>query len=175
MIVVNFYGGPSSGKSTVAAGLFHFLKMAEVNCELVTEYAKDLTWGEHSKAMKYQPYLFGEQGWRLERLSGLVDVVVTDSPLILSSIYATPEMPQAWHDFVLWEHKRRNTLDFFLKRVKAYNPIGRSQTEEEAKAIDDKILDTLTGMGVKFHEVLTGDGTAAIRAFGIVMKTLGKE
>ena len=161
--------------STTAAGLFHFLKMAEVNCELITEFAKDLTWAEAPKAMKYQPYLFGEQGWRLERLTGLVDVVVTDSPLILSSIYATPEMPQAWHDFVLWEHKRRNTLDFFLKRVKSYNPIGRSQTEDEAKAIDEKILDTLTKMGVKFHEVLTGDGTAAIRAFGIVMKTLGKE
>jgi hypothetical protein len=29
-------------------------------------------------------------------------------------------------------------------------------------------------MGVVFHEFFTGDGTAAIRAFGVVMKELGK-
>lgn len=174
-LVVNFYGGPGSGKSTTAAGLFSYLKMAEVNCELVTEFAKDETWNGSLNTLSYQPYVFGQQAWRIERLRGKVDVVVTDSPIILSSIYASGDLPASFHDYVLWEHQRTNSLDFFLKRVKKYNPVGRNQTEEEAKGIDEKIVNTLKAMGVDFHEFLTGDGTASIKAFGIVMKTLGKE
>jgi len=174
-LVVNFYGGPGSGKSTTAAGLFHYLKMAEVNVELVTEFAKDETWNGSLQTLSYQPYVFGQQAWRIERLRGKVDVVVTDSPIILSSIYASKDLPTSFHDYVLWEHQRTNSLDFFLRRVKKYNSIGRNQTEEEAKEIDEKIVRTLNGMGVEFHEFLTGDGTASIKAFGLVMKSLGKE
>lgn len=50
MIVVNLYGGPGVGKSTGAAYVFARLKEAGVVAELVTEFAKDLTWG-HSRAI----------------------------------------------------------------------------------------------------------------------------
>ena len=39
--MVNFYAGPGSGKSTMAAAIFSRLKWKDVNCELVTEFAKD--------------------------------------------------------------------------------------------------------------------------------------
>ena len=41
-IVINLFGVPSAGKSTGAAYIFSRLKMAGVNAELVTEFAKDL-------------------------------------------------------------------------------------------------------------------------------------
>jgi len=44
MICVNLFGAPGSGKSTCAAYTFAKLKMLGVNCELVTEFAKDKTW-----------------------------------------------------------------------------------------------------------------------------------
>lgn len=41
MLVVNMFGAPGAGKSTGAAYIFSKLKMAGVNAELVTEFAKD--------------------------------------------------------------------------------------------------------------------------------------
>ena len=43
-IYICLYASPSSGKSTMAANVFSKLKMFGVNCELVTEFAKDLVW-----------------------------------------------------------------------------------------------------------------------------------
>lgn len=43
-LYVNLYGGPGTGKSTGASYIFSKLKLAGVEAELVTEYAKDLVW-----------------------------------------------------------------------------------------------------------------------------------
>jgi len=59
-LIVNLFGGPSSGKTTMAAGLFCLLKMHGIDCELVTEFAKDLVWEERFKTLKNQQYIFGK-------------------------------------------------------------------------------------------------------------------
>lgn len=41
VIVINLMGGPGSGKSTVASGIFYRLKKMGVNCELALEFVKD--------------------------------------------------------------------------------------------------------------------------------------
>ena len=174
MLVVNFFGPPGCGKSTTAAALFSYLKMSDVNCELVTEYAKDEVWNESKHTLSYQPYVFGQQAWRIERLRNKVDVVVTDSPIVLSTIYASPETPQCFHDYVIWEHNRTESLNFFLKRVKKFNPVGRHHSEAESDALSDVITEKLKSAGIVFHEVLTGDGTAPVKAFGVVMQRLAK-
>ena len=50
-IVCNFFSGPGAGKSTLAAAVFAKLKMLGVNCELVTEFAKDKTWEKNYTAL----------------------------------------------------------------------------------------------------------------------------
>ena len=62
-----------------------------VNTELVTEFAKDLTWEERKDALKNQLYVSGNQAFRLSRLNGKVDVVITDSPLPLGLFYLPKE------------------------------------------------------------------------------------
>lgn len=42
--IINLWAGPGSGKSTIAAYVFSKLKMKNINCELVTEYAKQLVY-----------------------------------------------------------------------------------------------------------------------------------
>lgn len=155
--------------STTSAYLFSLLKMVGINCELVTEFAKDLTWDESRKVLTYQPYVFGQQAWRLERLRGKVDVVITDSPLLLSKIYCSPDMPQCWHDYVMWEHNKNPSINFLLKRNTKYNPIGRNETLTEAIEIDRKIEDSLREINLEIDEFLTGDGTAPIRAYAKVV------
>ena len=87
MLLINLYGAPGTGKSTGAAYIYSKLKLAEINCELVTEFAKDMVWDENKKAIYNQAYVFGNQYYRISRLENEVDVVITDSPTLLSIIY----------------------------------------------------------------------------------------
>lgn len=50
-IVVNLIGGPCSGKSTIASGLFYANKKLGINAELALEFAKDKVWEESFRTM----------------------------------------------------------------------------------------------------------------------------
>lgn len=139
--VVNLFGGPGAGKSTTASGVFSVLKLNGINCELVTEFAKDLTWEERQKTLHNQYYIFGKQYHRLWRLRDKVELVITDSPLLLSLIYASNE--PVFKKLVVEAYNQFNNLNYYIQRVKKYNPAGRSQTKEEAIQIDDQIYDKL--------------------------------
>ena len=77
MLVVNLFGAPGAGKSTGAAYIFSKLKMAGINAELVTEFAKDKVWEESKAVFQNQAYIFGKQYFRISRVQGKVDVVIT--------------------------------------------------------------------------------------------------
>lgn len=141
--VINLFAGPGAGKSTTAAGVFRKLKLAGVNCEYVTEFAKDLTWSGRHLALDDQIYVFAKQHHRLFVCREKVDVIVTDSPLMLSSIYAPPETETCMHELVLSRFRSFNNHCYFIDRTKAYNPKGRNQTEAQAKEIDNAVLDML--------------------------------
>lgn len=158
MIVVNLFGGPGCGKSTGAAYVFSRLKEAGVNVELVTEFAKDLTW-DKSDALNDQLYVFANQFHRLYRCkrSG-VDVAVTDSPLLLSNLYRDKHSPffaEPFTDYVEYCASVFDNINCFIRRVKPYNPCGRQQDEESARALDAKLLQAITG----FIGFFTVDGT----------------
>lgn len=150
MNVLNFYGGPGTGKSTHAAAVFAELKFRGINCEYVQEYAKDRVWelGEKHevtpKVFQAQEYIFGKQHFRLRRVATEVDVVVTDSPILLGLIYMPEDftMPSL-RETIREAYGSYNNLDVFLRRNKPYNPKGRMQTEEKAREIDSTILGML--------------------------------
>ena len=87
MLVINLFGAPGSGKSTGAAQVFSQLKLHGQNCELVTEFAKDLVWENNQKAFANQIYIFGQQSYRLSKMLDEVDIIITDSPLPISIMY----------------------------------------------------------------------------------------
>ena len=156
-IVVNLFSGPGCGKSSGAAYIFAKLKMHGVNCEFVTEFAKDKTWEHNMDALSNQAYVFGNQCYRMSRCADQVDVIVTDSPLALSVVYnENPTLGSLFNQVVLNVFNSYNNFNFMLKRTKPYNPIGRNQTEEESKEIDGIIKDVLINNNICFEEV-TGD------------------
>lgn len=154
-LYVNLFAGPSAGKSTTCAGVFNLLKLHDVDTEIVTEFAKDLVWEGRAKTIDNQRYLFGKQHHRIWRLNGSVNVVVTDSPLLLSLVYGKlnsnvsdyffADVKKAYDDF--------NNINFFLERQKKYNPNGRMQNEEEARSIDKLIKDMLDDYEYKYDLV----------------------
>lgn len=162
MIVLNLFGGPGAGKSTTAALTFGKLKQAGINAELVVEFAKDLVW-EERHAIRCQPYVFGEQLWRLERLRGKVDAVVTDSPILLSAVYGA-ELGDAFCSFVLGTFAGFDNVNVFLDRddvAHPYSSAGRYQADvDEASAIDVVMHDMLHREVVDHTHVPMGDGSS---------------
>ena len=169
MIVVNLFAGPGSGKSTTCAGLFAKLKLAGVNCEMALEYAKDKVWENSHEVLDDQIYVFGKQLHRIFRLKDKVEVIITDSPILLSIIYDKTKNPY-FSALVLDQFKNFNNRNYFIDRDTIYNPKGRLQTEEEAKEIDKILLDLLEECGVDYKRV---DKNAAVdQIFNEIMKEL---
>lgn len=153
-IVINLLSGPGAGKSTTRAGVFSLLKLHGINAEEAPEFAKDLTWEQRHATLKNQYYVWGKQHHRQFRLND-VDVIITDSPLILSIIYARVHGIEnvEFENMVFRSFNEFNNVNFFIDRKKKYNPKGRNQTEEQAKELDNIVLETIRELGVQYIEV----------------------
>lgn len=154
-LVVNLFAGPGAGKSTGAAYIFSKLKMKGLDCEYVSEFAKDKVWENNDEVFKSQFYITGKQVFKIKRCYGKVDIIVTDSPIAIGAQYLK-EDEQKLCPAILEEFKKYNNLNFFINRVKKYNPNGRSQTEEEAIKIDEKTKKWLINNDI-FFETIDGD------------------
>jgi hypothetical protein len=156
-LVVNLFAGPGAGKSSTAYGLTSGLKHLGINAELAPEFAKDLVWSGRTAELENQFLIFGTQLERLRTLerAGL-DVIVTDSPILLSTLYK-PEYMRKTYDLLVWdEYLRFDNINFFINRTKEYSEAGRMQTEEEARKIDLRVLTLLATFGIQYEEA-TGD------------------
>lgn len=149
--IINLFAGPGSGKSTMAAMIFSKLKMLGKDCELITEFAKKLTWHKRFNSLTCQPYVFGKQLHEIYNVYGQVDYIITDSPILLSAMYTSDRWPKSFVQSVLEIFNSFNNINIFVRRVKEYNPNGRNQTEQEAKLIDNKLMDYLLNNSIKFN------------------------
>lgn len=173
-IVINLFGAPGSGESTGAAFIFSQLKMRRINCELITEYAKDKTWEKDMEALSCQEYIFGKQSFRMKRCRDKVDVIITNSPLPLGIFYNTnPVLGEHYENLVLDVFNTYENMNYALVRDKPYNPIGRNQTEAESDEIGDKIqffledhnISYTLGLGsVEFYNFIITDVLLALKA-----------
>lgn len=150
MKVINLFAGPGAGKSTTAAGIFYNLKMRGLNVELVTEYAKELTWEKRMDILSGdQLYVFAKQNRRLSRLKGQVDFVVTDSPLLLSLVYGD-HMGENFKNFARETFDSYDNVNYMINRTKKYNPIGRNEDENGARELDEKTRKILEECGYPY-------------------------
>lgn len=165
MKVVNLFAGPGAGKSTTAAMVFAKLKLLEMNAELVTEYAKDLTWDRIP--IRNQVLVLGKQLQRLMRIDGQVDIAVTDSPLLLQVVYNghVQSLDKVAADIFA----EFDNMNFFIDRTKPYAQVGRKQTEAQAREFDTAVLDLLKSHGVPFLRI-KGDETAADEIVGHILR-----
>lgn len=134
MKVINVFGGPGTGKSVTTASLFAELKKQQNNCELVTEFAKELTYDENYTVMENQIWIFANQHHRMFRLAKKVDIIVTDAPLFNSIVYSGKgEDNKEFHKFVMKEFTKYDNLNVYLERETTYRQEGRYQDETGAK------------------------------------------
>ncbi len=154
--IINFFGGPGINKSSFAYLLTGELKTRCRNAEFAGEFAKDLVWAKRDKCLQCQPYIFGKQTYRIDRLYGQVEFIVTDCPILLCAAYSD-RYPESFSRSVVDTFKMYGdaNINFLLKRYKPYSPIGRLQTAEEARVLDKKIKDILDYNCVPYYEATT--------------------
>lgn len=171
--VINLFGSAGSGKSTGAAFIFSMLKLYGLNVEYVNEYAKDKVWEENHTVFqpKNQPYIFGKQLYKIHRLLDKVDYVITDCPLLLSNIYVSDaEVGMSFKETVRSYFTSMENLNYFIKRVKIYNPVGRNQKSSEEA---DKILpDLMYELNTYANDYSTVDGnlTGYLQILSAILK-----
>lgn len=148
-LVVNLFAGAGAGKSTFSASLFAELKRRGIDCELATEYAKDCVWEDRTEVFNHQLYITGKQYYRIARVVGKVDVVITDSPLLLGTVYDVYHN-ENFKNYLLDIHNSWNNFNIFLMRGEDYNSNGRNQTKEEAITYDKDIIKLLEYNNIKY-------------------------
>lgn len=160
-VVINFLCGPGNLKSTIASGVFSLLKLHYVNCELVTEFAKDLTWKKDFKSLNNHEFVFKEQNDRLHRIGNEVDVLVTDTSLLFSLIYGQQHKTKEFKRKVLSTYNSYNNLNIVLNRdiSKEYETTGRSQNISEAIEIDGKVKYMLNNYDLNYIELNSNEST----------------
>lgn len=174
--VINLFGEPSAGKSIIAADLLSLFKRNGKSVEVAWEFAKKLTWLNQTEQLKNQFYVFGNQHNEISKLLGKVEWIITDSPLPLSIVYnKTIENIDCFDSLVIDEFNKFENYNFFIERGKniPYENIGRSQNEEESKAIKAKILSMLGKNSIDFMFVTNGNNEKASKL--IYNKIFGNE
>jgi hypothetical protein len=150
-LIVNFFAGPGAAKSTMAAHLFAELKWLGIETELVREYAKDLVWLEDFLTLANQSYVTAKQLHRQYAVEGKVDIIVTDSPVLLGLVYEPPS--EAYINWIVDEFGRRNNLNLFVNRMKPYRQAGRMQTEAGARDKDTEVRQMLQTYNIPFEDI----------------------
>jgi hypothetical protein len=166
-LIVNLYGGPGSGKSAACGGIFYQLKKQGINCEMTREYAKEIVWEGNLGKLRNQIYIFGKEHRKLTILEGKVDVVISDSPLLLVSIYAEKES-QTFKQLIYEEYDKFNNLNFFLQRPKEFDSSGRVHDLKQSIQKDTEILSLLSKKNIPFETILVSDNHVEIIANKII-------
>jgi hypothetical protein len=164
MLVVNLFGAPGSGKSTVQADIYRRLKQQRVNAEIILEWAKMLTWEKrHSVLRLGQPYILGKTLFDMRVLEEAgVDVLVMDSPILLGATYdALNQHPTSdlFLPMVADIHARFDNINFMLRRTFAYEAEGRNQNADGSEAIDRALRAVLDRFSLPFMSIDSDDAT----------------
>jgi len=153
--IINLFGGPGTGKSTMAAKLYVQMKMSSLNIELAREAAKDFVWEGSTQFLtvtEYKLFNFAHQYKRIIDLYGKVDYIISDSPLLLYAFYSSE-----WYElvqFIRHCNSKFNNVNLFVDRSKrVFVEAGRLHIKEEAIQIDKDVEIMLNEMNEPFYRV----------------------
>lgn len=94
---------------------------------------------------------------------------------MLSLVYGEQyekKQTETFYDLVREKNAEFNNLNFFIERVKAYNPKGRMQDEAEARVIDQKTKAILEREGMPF-ECVPGNRDGITLILQRILENLG--
>jgi nicotinamide riboside kinase len=171
-IVINLIGGPGCGKSILSAKLFVKLKLNYTSCDISFEYIKRKLREKALKVIESQIYIFGKQQFQLFTMKDEVEVIVTDSPIILSSIYDKTNCPHL-KALILKEFRSYKNFTYFIERDEdvEYEQEGRYQDLAGAREVDKMVKKFMDKNKIPY-KVITGVGKKSVK---LIMSDIEKE
>lgn len=152
--VINIFGAPGCGKSTLASGLFYRMKVNNFSVEFVQEYAKECVFEERFKLIKEdQLHIFANQNRKLFRLKNSYEYVIMDSPIILSNVYVQRDgfyNINHFKNLVTSTFHNYPNINYFIGLNENFNfeNEGRVHSITESKHLEVEIKKVLTECGV---------------------------
>lgn len=161
--VIQFFGGPSTGKSVAAAELFALMKKKRHSVELIHEFAKDLVWDGNPQMFYEQDWIFANQH-RLQRrlVNHNVEYAVTDTSILLGIFYTDSSFPTSMRDLIVDTYHSYTNINILLARNPAipFEQLGRNQNEQQSIVVDNAIRRFFDGQGIEYVEFQAGDRVA---------------
>lgn len=161
-LCINLFAGPGAGKTTVAAELFVALKKRGIDCEIVSEFAKDAVLEGNPDVLKHQWFVLAHQAYRVHCAYKHMQVVIVDSPILLGPIYDR-DSSRALYDLCIEHHKRYDNLNIVVQRElnNNYTMAGRVHSLTESISIDNRILDMLHDLDIPYIKYTTNNDVDA--------------
>lgn len=165
--LINLFGGPGIGKSSIAAGITYRLKKQHISCNNPYEFPKLLAWDNNMPAIKDQLYVFANQHRGIAQAYGKVDYIVVDSPILFSLIYHsyyTKGYPaefygESFNNLIIDLHNKYDSVNILLERGQGiHNDEERFQNYEESLAIDNHCKKILDDNNIPYYIVKVGKG-----------------
>jgi len=167
--IINIFGGPGIGKSSIAAGITYKLKKNHISCDQPYEFPKLLAWDDNHSAIQDQLYVLANQHRGIVKSYGKVDYIVLDSPILLSltyrNYYKGTEYPsslygESFDKMVLDTFNQYDNINIVLDRADGvHNNDERYQNLEESKELDGVIENSLIENNIPFHKIKVDDDT----------------
>lgn len=167
--IINLFGGPGIGKSSIAAGLTYKLKKQHITCDNPYEFPKLLAWDENHSAIRDQLFVLANQHRGIVKSYGKVDYIILDSPILLSltykNVYKSNDYPailygDAFDKMVLDIYNQYDNINILLKRSQGkHNDNERYQNLEESIVLDNVIENSLIDNNLPYHVINVNGNT----------------
>lgn len=174
---INLWGIPGAGKFQVTTELHSVLSRMGLETELVQEYAKELGWAgdlarfdANGDMIEVDQLVISAEQYRRENLvHGIVQVAITDAPVLAGVLYANEEDEQDFRSLLRRRTSGWRNLDILLVRdpVHRYGSRGRIQSRKEALAMMPRIEDLLIAERPGFAKVEFGNAVEQIVSMAI--------
>jgi len=146
---INLLGGPGVAKSTLAAYIYSVMKERLYSVELVTEFVKAWVYQKKVPQSFDQFFILGQQLHSEDTfLSNGVKNIITDSPILLTAIYAgyngDPDLGAELAHFCKFFDRKYPALNLILEREPSqFQSAGRYHNMEQCIALDKIIRDAV--------------------------------
>lgn len=151
--LINLYGAPCSGKTTIAFKVAYRSKKDGFSTALVQEYATELIWEDRLSSVS-QFEITEEMIRRLSLPIGKVDVIVCECPIHLNILYDREDsrIPKLIEEF--YEQHKMEIYNFFLPvNLDKWTEKNRIHTPEEALIIQGEILKMFKEYNITYEQV----------------------
>ena len=173
--IINLFGGPGSGKSTITSGLFYELKKRNISCDNPYEFPKQVAWEDNKSQITDQLYIFANQHRGIVRSYGKVDFIILDSPILLSLAYKdgydkgypASLYGESFDKMVFDVFNQYTNINFLLNRDdKQYQTDGRFQSQTESSMFHNRIKNILDDHDLTYFNMeVNGDTVDKIIKF----------